>query len=141
MPGASTYSTNNTSSVEQTIDRVVSLFPQKFTQTINKNDIQVIFKDSEATNQKIVIKLVKGYEQALTGRKILLIVHKGTWVSDEDHARAFAIYEQLLRVSYNQEKRKYVIAKTDLNTFREIVQDFGVDGEKFREVIATKVPA
>ena len=138
MPGISVYSTSNTTSVEQVIDRVVSLFPNKFVQNINKNDIQVVFKDSESTNQKVVVRLVRGHEQALTARKILLIVHKGTWVSDEEHQRAFSIYEQLLRISWDQVKRKYKITKPDINTFREIIQDFGVDGEKFREVLAAK---
>lgn len=139
MPGTAAYSTANTASVEATIDRVVSLFPNKFVQNVNKNDIQVIFKDSEATNQVVTVRLVRGHEQALTNKKILMIVHKGTWVSDEEHERAFLIYEQLLRINYVQEKRKYVIAKPDLNTFKEIVNDFGVNGEKFREVLAAKV--
>lgn len=139
MPASAVYTTANTASVEQAIDRVISLFPNKFTTSINKTDIQVIYKDSEATNQKIVVRLVRGHEQALTGKKILLIVHKGSWVSDEEHERAFQLYEQLLRISWNAEKRKYVIAKPDLNTFKEIIQDFGVNGEKFREVLASKV--
>jgi hypothetical protein len=139
MPGSAVYTTANTASVEQAIDRVISLFPNKFTTNINKNDIQVIYKDSEATNQKIVVRLVRGHEQALTGKKILMVVHKGSWVSDEEHERAFQLYEQLLRISWNAEKRKYVIAKPDLNTFKEIIQDFGVNGEKFREVLASKV--
>ncbi len=138
MPGTAVYSTTNTASVEQAIDKVIALFPQKFTSSVNKNDIQVIFKDSEATNQKIVVRLVRGHELALTGRKILMIVHKGSWVSDEEHERVFALYEQLLRISWDQEKRRYKINKTDLNTFKEIVQDFGVNGEKFREVLAAK---
>ena len=134
----STYSTNNTATVEQSIDRVIALFPQKFTQTINKADIQIIFKDSDATRNSISIKLVKGYEEALTPKKIIMIVHKATWLNGEEHERAFSLYEQLLRISWDQEKRKYKITKPDLNTFKEIIQDFGVNGEKFREFMVSR---
>lgn len=136
----STYTTGNSATVEQTIDRVVALFPQKFTQNINKNDILVIFKDAETTNKSdiVTIKLVRGYEEAMTGKKIIMIIHKATWLNGEDHERALAIYEQLLKITWDQEKRKYRIGKTDLNTFKELVLDFGVNGEKFREFMVSK---
>jgi hypothetical protein len=130
---SSEHSLGNVSSVEETISRVMSWFPGKF-KDVNVNHIQVVFRDSLNSPWRATIRVVSGLLAAFTNRKLVLVVWKGNWEGSDEYQRSLLVYEQLLRVRYDDEKKKYQLRKHDVQTFQEILADFGLNYEKTKEV-------
>ena len=127
------HSISDVNSVEETVGKVMSWFPSKFTD-VNARDIQVVFRDSLKSPWSATIRVVSGLFKAFTNKKLILIVWKGNWESADEYQRSLLVYEQLLRVRYNDEKKKYTLRKHDVTTFQEILADFGLNYEKTKEV-------
>lgn len=127
------HTLGNTNSVEETIKKVMSWFPGKFKE-VNADHIQVVFRDSLTSPWRASIKVVGGLLKAFTQKKITLLVWKGNWEGSDEYQRSLIIYEQLLRVRYDDEKKRYVLRKHDVQTFQEILADFGLNYEKIKEV-------
>lgn len=130
---SSEHSIDKTSSVEETIRKVMSWFPGKFKE-VNADHLQVVFRDSVNSSWNANIKVVGGLLQAFTPKKLLLVVWKGNWDGADEYQRSLLVYEQLLRIRYDDEKKKYVLRKHDVQTFSEILADFGLNHEKTKEV-------
>jgi hypothetical protein len=128
------HTTQNTDSVTQAIERLLQLFPGKF-QDVNKDHIQVIFRDSLKSPFAANVRLINGINQALTNKKIALVVWKGYWEGSDEYQRATALYEQLLRVQYDDSKKKYKIRRHDVQTLKEFLTEFGLNYEKAKEVL------
>lgn len=130
---SSEHTVANTTSVDDTIRKVMSWFPGKF-KDVNADHIQVVFRDSINSPWRATIKVVNGLLAAFTQKKLTLLVWKGNWEGSDEYQRSLIIYEQLLRVRYDDDKKKYVLRKHDVQTFQEILSDFGLNYEKLKEV-------
>ena len=128
------YSAKDTEQVNTIIEKLITWFPGKF-KDINKDHIQVVFRDSLKSPWRANIKLLTGLNSAFTQKKIALIVWKGNFEGSDEYQRALALYEQLIRVQYDDNKKKYVLRKHDVQTFLELLQEFGLNSEKFKEVL------
>lgn len=127
------YSVDNVSQVEATINRVLGWFPGKF-KDVNRDDIRVVFRDSLKSPWRATVKLVSGVTKPFVGKKIMLLVWKGNWEGSDDYQRSLLVYEQLMRIQFNDKTKKYTLRKHDVQTFSEILQDFGLNYEKAKEV-------
>lgn len=127
------YSVDHVSEVEATINRMLTQFPAKF-KDVNRDDIKVIFRDSLKSPWRATVKLVTGLLTPFVGKKVALLVWKGNWEGSDDYQRSLMIYEQLMRIQFNDKTKKYTLRKHDVQTFSEILQDFGLNYEKAKEV-------
>lgn len=129
---SSEHSLDRISSVEETVKKVLAWFPGKF--DVNPEHIQVVFKDALTSPWEAKLRLASGLLKAFTPKKLLLVVWKGNWEGSDEYHRAFIIYEQLLRVRYNDKKKKYELRKHDIETFKEVLQEFGLNYENVKDV-------
>ena len=130
---ASSYTREGTEEVRKLINKLLVAFKGKF-HNVNGEHIDILFKDGVTSRNSIDVKLIKGLLQAYSDKFISLVVDKGDWESSDEYQRAFLLYEQLLRIGYDDEKRAYRLNRYDVETFQEVSKDFGIDYERAKEV-------
>lgn len=128
-------------SVSDIAEKVLHKFNKKFLH-INPQDIYFAFKDSLKSKWRAETRVVGGLTSSLTTKKLAITVWKQHWVSSDDTERMLVMYHELLHIVFDEDKKKYSLLKHDLETFREMIVDLGLDEEKaikfFGELEAVK---
>ena len=101
---------------------------------VNAEHVDILFKETPTSRNSVDVKLIKGLYTAYSDKFISLIVHKGDWDSSDEYQRAFFLYEQLLRIAYDDSKRSYRLKSYDVETFQEVLKDFGINYERAKDV-------
>jgi DNA-dependent RNA polymerase auxiliary subunit epsilon len=120
-------------SVQKMVERVINGFPQKFIH-VNINDLHLTFKDAPNSPWKARTRILGGFYSSLTPKKIGIEVWKQEWINADEDQRALILYHELLHVSYDTEKNTYKLKQHDVQTFYEMLKDFGLDYERSSEV-------
>ena len=131
--GAARYTREGTEEVRQLIGRLLSAFKGKF-HDVNGEHIDILFKENQASRNSVDVKLIKGLYTAYSDKFISLVVDKVDWEASDTYQRAFFLYEQLLRITYDDSKRAYKLKGYDVETFQEVLTDFGINYERAKEV-------
>lgn len=127
------YTREGTEEVRSIMNRLLTTFKGKF-HDINPEFVDIIFKDTPNSKYEADVKLVRGLYTAYSNKKINLILHRGSWASSDDYQKALMLYKQLMRVFYDDDKKAYRIRNYDVQTFSELLQDFGLNFEKAKDV-------
>ena len=127
------YTRQGTEEVRQLLGKLLTAFKGKF-HDINGEHVDILFKETPTSRNSIDIKLIRGLYTAYSDKFISLIVHKGDWEASDEYQRAFFLYEQLLRIVYDDEKRAYRLKGYDVETFQEVLKDFGINYERAKDV-------
>ena len=120
------------STVESIAEQVVERFNKKFLH-INLQDVYFAFKDSASSTYRAQTKLIRGIASSLTTKKLAITVWKQHWNTSDDVERMLIMYHEFLHIYYNDDKKKYVLKKHDVENFREMLADFGLNEEKAKE--------
>lgn len=127
-------------SVRTKVEEIINRFPNKFLH-INVNDIHFVLKDAETSTWRANVRLLHGFTQSLTSKKIGLSVWKQGWLTANETDKGFIIYHELMHILYDDESNSYKLRKHDVETFYEILNDFGLNNEKAAEILGTAQPA
>lgn len=127
-------------SVRTKVEEIINKFPNKFLH-INVNDIHFVMKDSETSTWKANVRLLRGFTTSLTSKKIGLSVWKQGWLTADETEKGFIVYHELMHILYDDETHAYKLRKHDVETFYEMLKEFGIDGEKTAEILGSVQPA
>ena len=131
---ASSYTREGTEEVRKLIGRLLAAFKGKF-HNVNGEHIDILFRvASNPARNSVDVKLIKGLLQAYSDKFVSLVVDKGDWEASDEYQRAFLLYQQLLRIGYDDEKRAYRLNGYDVETFQEVLTDFGINYERAKDV-------
>ena len=127
------YTREGTEEVRQLLGKLLTAFKGKF-HDVNKEHIDILFRDVPNGRNSVDIKLIKGLYTAYSDKFISLVVDKGDWEASDEYQRAFLLYEQLLRITYDDTRRTYKLKGYDVETFHEVLKDFGLNSERAKEI-------
>ena len=130
---AASYTRQGTEEVRKLLNRLLIGFKGKF-HDVNGEHVDILFKDTPTTRNSVDVKLIKGLYTAYSDKFISLIIHKGDWDASDEYQRAFMMYKQLLRIVYDDSRRSYKLKGYDVETFAEILKDFGLNYERAKDV-------
>lgn len=122
-----------TSDVEKVTRALIKKFPNKFYH-INADDMDFFEKDSLKSSWKAEVRLIKGLAAVFTKKRVALTVWKQHWETTDEVDKFAIIYHELLHLLYDEDEGKYKIRKHDIETFKEMLTDFGINDEKAQEI-------
>ncbi|MEE9214910.1 MAG: putative metallopeptidase [Thermodesulfobacteriota bacterium] len=122
--------------VEEIAERLVEKFSKKFLH-INLQDVYFAFKDSQKSKWRAQTSLIKGVLSSFTKKKVAVTIWKQHWVTSDEVERMLILYHEFLHLIYDDDKKNYVMVRHDIENFREMLMDFGIDEEKAKQVFGT----
>lgn len=124
-------------SVTDLARKIQNTFPDRFIH-IKPNDVYYVFKDAPKNVFKIKTNVTNGLYRALTGKKIIIQIHKQEWTLLNDTERALLIYRELYRIDLNQkDKTEYKLIKEDIKDFSKILEKIGLHNETADQFLST----
>lgn len=118
-----------TSDVTTMVDALFNKFPDRFIH-IGRKDLCLIFKDADKSQWQAKTNVTNGLYRSLTGKKIIIQIHKQAWVLDKPVDRALLIFRELSRIDLNQkDKSEYKLIKPDLTDFKFLLNKIGLNHE------------
>jgi putative metallopeptidase len=127
-------------SVYQTVIDVLKQFPGKFIH-IDPRDLHLVFRDSEKSQFRAQTRVLRGFYQSLTQKKVAITFWKKDWLESTQAQRAMVVYHELLHILRDSKTLVYKLRKHDVQDFKEMIETFGLEGEKATEVFKTTVKA
>ena len=125
---------------DQTVDdiaeKLVGKFSKKFLH-INLQEIYFAFKDSPKSKWRAQTSLVKGVLSSFTKKKVAITIWKQHWLTSDEVERSLIIYHEFLHLTYDDDKKNYILNRHDIENFREMLVDCGIDEEKATQLFGT----
>jgi hypothetical protein len=126
------------SSVKVLAHKIKTVFSDRFIH-IKPEDIYFVFKDADKNSWKAKTNVTNGLYRALTGKKIIIQIHKQAWNLMKDTEKALLLYRELYRIDINsKDKSEYKLIREDVKDFSKILEKIGLHNET-AEVFLNKV--
>lgn len=122
--------------VDDIAEKLIEKFSKKFLH-INLQDVYFVFKDSIKSKWRAQTHLVGGVLSSFTKKKVTITVWKQHWITSNEVERMLILYHEFLHITYDDDKKKYVLNRHDIENFREMLVDCGIDEEKAVQVFGT----
>jgi hypothetical protein len=118
-----------TADVTTLVDTIMNKWPDRFIH-ISRKDLCLIFKDADKSQWQAKTNVTNGLYRTLTGKKIIIQIHKQSWVLDKPVDRALLLFRELSRIDLNQkDKSEYKLLKPDLTDFKFLLNKIGLNHE------------
>jgi hypothetical protein len=129
--------------VNQMVEKLINIFPERFMHIKLREDVCLMFKDSPKSSWNAKTNVTNGLYRTLTGKKLIIQIWKGAWELDKPVDRALTLFRELSRIDLNEKNKvEYKLIKPDLNDFKFILEKIGLNHEKkdefFKKVTTEK---
>lgn len=96
---------------------------------IHYDDMVFLYKFADKSDWAGQCRLIKGVWEAITDKKVMISLWHENWVKKSTSEKALLLFHEICHIGYDDDKAKYTIIKHDVEDFREILREYGVDWE------------
>ena len=93
-----------TADVTTMVDALFNKFPDRFIH-INRKDLCLIFLDRDKNSWEAKTNVTNGLYRTLTGKKIIIQIHKQAWTLNKPVDKALLLFRELSRIDLNQKDK------------------------------------
>jgi len=130
---AERYEKKGIEELQSLTEELINEFPQRFIH-IKVNDIHFAFKDAATSSWLAQTRLLSGFYQTLTEKKLSIATWKANWLTVTRRDKLYILYHELMHIAYDKEKQVYKLIPHDVKTFYSMLKEFGIDREKSDDV-------
>lgn len=121
------------------VDLIVEAFPEKLGHIESNKILYSCFSQPKSNVKARIVPIQKRYEIFLDEGSYILEIHKESWEVADEGLRLYIILHELTHIpseGFNKESKEYKkTIKHDLEDFKDLVRDYGVDLEKVDQLV------
>lgn len=122
------------------VDKLQNTFADRFIH-ISRKDLLLVFLNAPKSSWKIRTRLLNGLYQKLTGKKIVIEVHKQEFELQKPVERFTMLYRELYRIDLKEtDKSNYKLVKPDVHDFKAILSKMGLNMETADQFFSKILP-
>jgi len=124
--------------LEDVVKLVKKAFPEKFAHIDPKKILYACYSKKQSRSKARIVSISPRYSIFLPGFVYVLEIHKESWESDDEGNRLYTIMHELLHIpdgGFTPDDKKFKrLARHNIEDFRALVRDYGVDLENIEKL-------
>lgn len=125
--------------LKEVVDLLVKAFPDELGHIKSSKMLFANFSMKKSKVKGRIVPISPRYEIFLADSAYLLEVHKESWVNNDEGFRLYLVYHELKHIpleGFDSESKQYKkTIEHDLQDFKKLVKDYGVDMEKVEKLV------